>query len=188
MAAAAVAVPRPGGEDAPYGGAREHGMTEKTRVPIRLPLLGGCQCGGRRYAVRAMPLTLYACHCTECQAQSSSAFGLSMLVRRADLETDWSQLGSWARHATLGGALTCHFCPDCGSRLFHAGGDGIVSVKAGSLDDRSWLDPVGHMWTRSAQPWMRFEEGALLYETSPADMAPLENAFRDRMAGRFTGP
>ena len=30
----------------------------------------------------------------------------------------------------------------------------ISSVKAGSLDDTSWLRPVGHIWTRSRQPWV----------------------------------
>ena len=47
---------------------------------VVLPLEGGCQCGAVRYAISAAPLTLYCCHCTECQAQSSSAFGMSMLV------------------------------------------------------------------------------------------------------------
>ena len=163
-------------------------MTAKAVSAIGLPLHGSCQCGTRRYAIRAVPLTLYACHCTECQAQSSSAFGMSMLVRRADLETDWSALASWTRPATIGGTLVCHFCPDCGARLLHAGGDDIVSVKAGSLDDRSWLRPVGHLWTRSAQPWTRFEDGSLVYDTAPDDMTPLYEAFRTLMAGRFTGP
>jgi len=153
---------------------------------IPLPLTGGCQCGAQRYRIRAAPLTLYACHCSECQAQSSSAFGMSMLVRRDDLDADWSSLRVWTRPASIGGALTCHFCPNCGSRLFHTGG-GVVSVKAGSLDDRSWLRPVGHIWTRSAQPWVRFEAGTLVYETDPGDMTPLEAAFRSAMAGRFAG-
>ncbi len=41
---------------------------------------GGCQCGQVRYEIRAEPLTLYLCHCKECQQQSSSAFGMSLTV------------------------------------------------------------------------------------------------------------
>lgn len=166
-------------------------MTPKGPSPttgniLRLPLTGGCQCGSVRYAVTQAPLTLYACHCTECQAQSSSAFGMSMLVRRGDLAVDWRALRIWTRRAAVGGSLACRFCPTCGTRLFHEGGDGIVSVKAGSLDDRSWLRPVGHIWTRSAQPWSRFDDAALVYATGPADgYAALEDAFRAAMAGRF---
>jgi hypothetical protein len=47
---------------------------------LRLPQAGGCQCGAVRYEIAAAPLTLYACHCAECQRQSGSAFGLSMPV------------------------------------------------------------------------------------------------------------
>ena len=46
------------------------------------PYLGGCQCGTIRYKIRGEPWAIYACHCTECQRQSTSAFGLSMPVRR----------------------------------------------------------------------------------------------------------
>jgi hypothetical protein len=56
---------------------------------ILLPPLtweGGCQCKSVRYLLRALPLTLYACHCKECQLQSSSAFGLSMRVSAAAVE------------------------------------------------------------------------------------------------------
>ena len=49
---------------------------------MRLPLTGGCQCGGVRYEIKAAPLSLYVCHCTECQRQSGSAFALSLAVPR----------------------------------------------------------------------------------------------------------
>jgi hypothetical protein len=41
-----------------------------------------CVCGAVEYRVTAEPLTLYACHCTDCQALSSSAFRISMPVLR----------------------------------------------------------------------------------------------------------
>ena len=43
-----------------------------------LPLNGGCQCGACRYVIGGWPLTFYICHCSECQAQSASAFGESL--------------------------------------------------------------------------------------------------------------
>ncbi|MBE0624404.1 MAG: GFA family protein, partial [Burkholderiales bacterium] len=42
--------------------------------PLRL---GGCQCGAIRFEVKGNPMRTYACHCTICQKQSGSAFGLS---------------------------------------------------------------------------------------------------------------
>src|SRR5262245_37317036 len=58
---------------------------QKIELPP-LPWEGGCQCRAVRYVLRALPLTLYACHCKECQLQSSSAFGLSMRIPAAAVE------------------------------------------------------------------------------------------------------
>jgi hypothetical protein len=39
-------------------------------LPLKLPLTGQCQCGQVRYEIRAEPVAVWACHCTECQRQS----------------------------------------------------------------------------------------------------------------------
>jgi hypothetical protein len=154
---------------------------------VALPLTGACQCRAVTYRVRAAPLTLYCCHCTECQHQSASAFGMSCLVARGDLEVDWSALKVWSRSTDSGNRLDCHFCPDCGSRLFHVSrsGEDIVSVKAGSFDDRSWLKPIGHIWTGSAQPWFAVPDGMLSEAGDPDDMTPYIDRWREVTRGWF---
>ena len=49
-------------------------------------ILGGCLCGAVRYRFAGSPLAFYVCHCTDCQKQTGSAFGLSMIVKRDDVE------------------------------------------------------------------------------------------------------
>ena len=44
------------------------------------------------------------------------------------------------------------------------------NVKAGALDDTSWLRPTVHLWTRSNQPWITLPEGDRTFETQPADL------------------
>jgi hypothetical protein len=44
---------------------------------MTLPLTGGCQCKGVRYALRAAPEAVYVCHCTGCCKQPGPAFGIS---------------------------------------------------------------------------------------------------------------
>jgi hypothetical protein len=41
-------------------------------------------------------------------------------------------------------------------------------VRAGTLDDTSWLRPTAHFWTRSKQPWITLREGDQIFETQPA--------------------
>jgi len=153
----------------------------------RLPLAGACQCGAVAYRLHGAPLTLYCCHCSECQHQSSSAFGMSSLVRHDDLEVDWSALQVWSRPATGGGRLDCHFCPGCGGRLFHvsAGEPQTVSIKVGSFDDRTWLQPIGHIWTASAQPWFTIPDGVLLDSGDPEELAPYMDRWREKTQGWF---
>ena len=81
---------------------------------------GGCQCGTVRYRINGTPLTLYACHCAECQKQSASAFGLSLWIDSSHLEILSGKPKIWERPADSGDTVVCAFCPDCGSRIYHA--------------------------------------------------------------------
>lgn len=152
---------------------------------MSLPLEGGCQCGRQRYRIRAMPLALYACHCRERQKQSASAFGLSMPVPRDALDADLEGLERWERTAASGRIVVARFCGICGTRLFHepARNPAIVNVKPGTLDDTSWIVPVGHLWLGSAQPWFQPPEGALAYPGQPADFDAIFQCFKERFAG-----
>lgn len=133
------------------------------------PYSGGCQCGRIRYEVQAEPLTLYACHCTECQRQSASAFGMSMPVPRAAVTILQGEPREWSRASESGREVICFFCGDCGTRLFHnlTRNPNITNIKPGTLDDTSWLKPVGNLWTRSAQQWVKLSEEMLNYECQP---------------------
>jgi hypothetical protein len=136
---------------------------------------GGCQCGQIRYDIRAEPLTLYLCHCKECQKQSSSAFGMSLTVPRDAVVIVQGQPKTWTRKADSGREVKCLFCDNCGTRLFHdrAYNQQTINVKAGTLDDTSWLRPVGNIWTSSAQPWVLISDELLNYEGQPQDVHPL---------------
>ncbi len=152
------------------------------------PLTGSCQCGALRYRITETPLTLYCCHCSECQAQASSAFGMSLRIPASGIEL-LGEYGSFVRDPGKSNAVEGVFCTDCGSRVVHRGRgeDGSSSVKAGTLDDKSWLSPVGHIWVASAQPWIQLD--GLIYQQQPDDdYAALIEAFRDQQAAAKTTP
>ena len=144
---------------------------------------GGCQCGAVRYRLLRAPVALYACHCRDCQKQSSSAFGMSMWVEPDAIEFHGTAPRIYRTRGGSGHPKHCAFCGECGTRLYHTGGGGreILSVKAGSLDDTSDLAPTCHIWTRSAQRWTApMREGAVCYETEPDSDGVLRAQWRDR--------
>ncbi|MCO5133069.1 MAG: GFA family protein [Phyllobacteriaceae bacterium] len=158
-------------------------MTNLQTLPP-LPWHGGCQCGQERYKLTAWPLTLYACHCTECQKQSASMHGLPMLVPRNALEFT-GNMKIWSRPTDSGNTTNCHFCPECGTRLYHHGThrqepEAVVSVKGGSLDHIRLLEPVGHIWLKSAQAGFRADPAAMCFEGQPESYEPLHQAFARR--------
>lgn len=128
-------------------------------------LTGGCQCGAVRYRTDAEPLAVYVCHCTECRAQSSSAFGISVIVPAGAVRLEKGQVRVWSRPTGSGKRLSCAFCPDCGSRLWHVndppGGD--MSIKGGSLDMAIDLSDAIHIWTRSRLPGILIPDDARQY-------------------------
>lgn len=144
---------------------------------------GGCQCGAVRYSLTGTPRMLYACHCRDCQKQSSSAFGMSLIVDRADIEftRGGDRLKIWDTRGDDDLLKRCAFCRDCGTRIYHAGPDteSTVSIKAGSLDDTGWLRPVAQIWLKSAQPWVTVDrEHYRCFEQEPDDEAELERLWR----------
>jgi hypothetical protein len=57
----------------------------------------------------------------------------------------------------------------CGAPLFSiaAVAPELAFVKAGSLDDASWLEPAIEVWTRSAHSWAPHFEHAVQLERGP---------------------
>jgi hypothetical protein len=147
-------------------------------VTINRPGDGGCQCGNIRYQLRAKPQMLYVCHCSDCQKQSGSAFGMSLIMQSRQVEfiEGAESMRSWDTRGEDGDIKRCHFCPDCGTRIMH--GSNIpgqsVSIKAGTLDDTRHLQPTAHIWLQSAQPWLAIDhERYLCFESEPEDKTVL---------------
>lgn len=136
---------------------------------------GRCLCGATAYRLTAEPLMIYACHCTDCQKRSGSAFGLSMWVPRGALEVTKGDAELHTSTTEDGRLRQVRTCAACGVRLWSEPQKlpDIAIVRAGTLDDTSWVHPVAHLWTRSAQPWFVFPPGVPRYETQPADFFEL---------------
>ena len=141
---------------------------------------GGCQCGAVCYKVTAAPVVVYACHCTVCQTQSGSAFGLAARFNSDDVELVKGSLASFERPGSGGFFFTNSFCGQCGTRIHHVSSrfPHLASLKPGTLDDTSWLKPTFHIFMRSAQSWFEAPEDMPSFDTMPPDLSVFSGGYQ----------
>jgi hypothetical protein len=118
-----------------------------------LPLTGGCLCGGVRFEITEPPVSASYCHCTRCQrrtgtaasAQARLAPGSLRLLQGEELVREWAPEDGWPK---------C-FCSVCGSALWSRSpaGDGVFSVRLGTLDGDPGIRPQYRQFVAYAAPW-----------------------------------
>lgn len=130
---------------------------------------GGCQCGAIRYEITSPLQQVRACHCIDCQKQSGSAFGMTLVVSEDDFRLTKGELKTFTSESDAGREKLGAFCPQCGTRIYHKleVRKGMLSLKPGTLDDTSGLKPDMHIWTVQKQPWVVIPEDAEVHEKQP---------------------
>ena len=122
---------------------------------------GSCMCENVQYNSAEEPFAQAVCHCLDCQKQTGTAFSVVVGLHEAELKL------SGASHATIvtigdtGKQTIRHFCNNCGSPIYsqpHAY-PGIAFLKAGTLDDTTWLKPTLNVYCETAQSWVTIDEG-----------------------------
>ncbi|MFT4571444.1 MAG: hypothetical protein ACI8TX_002975 [Hyphomicrobiaceae bacterium] len=146
---------------------------------VSLPLEGGCQCGQLRYSLATAPLTVYACHCTNCQKQTGSAFVLSTAVVESDFAFTAGEPSRFEWISEAGNQRTGYFCGNCGTRIVNGQTPsiGVYSLRAGTFDDTSWVKPAAHIWMRSAQAWFHPNNDDIVWDEQPIDYDPMLERF-----------
>ncbi len=143
---------------------------------------GGCLCGATQYEINSEPLSLYACHCTDCQTASGASFTLILIAVPDSIRVLKGEPRAFERARADGRKKNIFRCGSCLTALWGVRPDAAktASIYAGTLDDSSAADPVGHIWTSSAQPWITIPSGPLDFEKDPDDMVPFIRAYQSR--------
>lgn len=146
-----------------------------------LAVPGRCRCGRVRFVLREEPIAFYLCHCTDCQAETGSAFGQTMHVRREAVGSLEGPMRESEMAAREGLRLTLTHCPNCLTILLGASErvPQVRGVNAGALEDVAGLTPWGNMWTRSARPWVTLAPGPR-FERQPEDPLAMVRAWAER--------
>ena len=153
-------------------------------LPV-FPVEGGCQCGAVRYRITASPLTVYNCHCRDCQRASGGTHTISMPTPREHLERLSGELMAFDKSADSGRVVRMLGCAICGTKLWNEplASPAMLVVKSGTLDDPSWAVPIGNIWTDSALPWVDIDVTQVNFPGQPADRQPLYDAWSKATLG-----
>jgi hypothetical protein len=142
------------------------------------PVEGGCQCGRARYRLKASPLSVYNCHCKDCQRFSGAGWSMSMIVRNADFELLEGEIARYDRKAESGNVIAMNFCAHCHGWLWNdPPAADIKVVRAGTLDDIDWATPVGNIWTDSKAAWTHIDPAFVNFSRGALDRTPLFEAW-----------
>ena len=131
-------------------------------------LSGSCLCGAVTYTCSADPLFTAVCHCADCQKQTGTAFSVVVGVPKDAFRLE----GELSVHTTVGSDSEQdthrHFCGACGSPVVTMvdAMPQVAIIKAGTLDDTSWLAPQIEVWRASAQPWVSTQHDRPMFERS----------------------
>lgn len=150
------------------------------------PLSGGCVCGAIRYAISAAPLSVYACHCKDCQRSASGPFSVALTVRREHFAVTRGvgKAQLYLKTAASGRQVPQFSCPVCATRLWNepSHSPDMIILRAETLDDAGWAMPVGHIWTASRLSWDKSELVGPLFEGQPGNRQPLYDAWAAAIA------
>jgi len=119
---------------------------------------GRCLCGAVSYELTGDVIATAVCHCEHCQRQSGGAFSVNLIAHVSQLAVS-GELSVYGDTGDDGGDTVYverRFCGSCGSPIVSElmGTEGVIAVKAGTLDDKSEVRPTMQAWCEHRQPWV----------------------------------
>jgi hypothetical protein len=120
-------------------------------------LTGRCLCGAVTYQLTGDLIATAVCHCDHCQRQGGSAFSVNLIAHQSQLSVS-GELKTFGDKGDSGDTVHVRrrFCGQCGSPIVSelVQPDGIIAVKAGTLDHKANVAPTVEAWCVDRQPWV----------------------------------
>ena len=130
---------------------------------------GGCLCGAVSYKFDNPNLiSAHHCHCIDCQKSTGSGKATILMLPSKAIKME----GELKFHTTTtasGRSMNRGFCDECGSPVlgFIEEMPGMKFVRAGSLDDSSWLKIDSNFFSSSAHSWSPIDEDIPSFTHNP---------------------
>lgn len=125
-----------------------------------MKVTGHCYCKHIQYTATIDESLVAICHCTSCQRNSGTAFGVVVNIVDDSFKLLSGTLKSYESYADSGSLRSRTFCPECGTRIYASTvgeGSSFTGLRVGTCDQRDQLVPTVQLWCRSALPWAVFE-------------------------------
>ena len=130
---------------------------------------GGWLCGNIKYKFnREDVVSAGHCHCKDCQKITGSGKATIVFIPTKSLKITnnykvYSVIGNDGTNVHRG------FCPNCGSPVisYVTEQPDLRFIKAGSLDDSSWINIESSFWSISANKWDPVNENIPCFEQNP---------------------
>lgn len=121
----------------------------------RLLRTGSCLCKQVTYSFPAEAVvSAHHCHCEDCRKSTGSGKATIVLIQDNQLNIK-GDITYFSVKGTDGSSVSRGFCQACGSPLISSveGYNGTKFIKAGSLDDSSWVEINSSFWSDSVVSW-----------------------------------
>jgi hypothetical protein len=107
-----------------------------------------------------------------------AVWSISMIVRNEDFEVLSGQSVHYDRKAESGNVTAMNFCAHCYGWLWNdPATPGIKVLRAGTLDNMDWAEPIGNIWTNSKAAWVKTDPKLVDFPKQALDRTPLFDAW-----------
>ena len=115
---------------------------------------GHCHCGSIAYEAEIDPARVSACHCSDCQMLTGSAFRVSVPAPAESFALTGTPK-TYIKVADSGNRRVHAFCPECGAPVYSSAisDPPTYSLRVGCLDERANLPPRKQIWCESSMAW-----------------------------------
>ena len=137
-----------------------------SKNPLRT---GSCLCKQVTYSFPAdAAVSAHHCHCEDCRKSTGSGKATIILVLDQALKIS-GEIKYFSVFGSGGNKVSRGFCALCGSPLISSVEvyDGTKFIKAGSLDDSSWVTINSSFWSDTAMDWSPLDSSRDSFKQNP---------------------
>ena len=127
-----------------------------------------CSCGQLQIEVHGEPRGVGVCHCLACQRRTGSVFA-ALAGYAAPYEIS-GRSTQYVRVGDHGSRFNFHFCPICGTTVFHTEEgyeQSSVSVAVGAFADPNFPPPEDSVYHCRKHAWVQLPPGIAVFDKDP---------------------